>query len=106
MAKVTYLNPDGSAPDITWMGVDFAEGKSVTVDNEALLQKAANNPSFKVSGSSIKPEPAAAQEAPSTDPTPPTAATWGSSAVINAADGDQTANAAPEPARRGRPARD
>lgn len=105
MAKVTYLNTDGSAPTIEWMGQEFTEGKAVTIDNEALLRKAVNNPSFKVSGSKIEATEAAPQDAPSTDPTPPSGQTYGSSAVINAQNGDTPAQPA-ESGRRARTTRD
>lgn len=62
--KVTYHNLNGDAPTVTQYGVEFEDGKTVTIDTDELraaslaLHKWRNNPWFEVSGGDeIKHEP-------------------------------------------------
>lgn len=55
MAKVTYLDEDGSAPAVEFMGIAFRDGEAVIVDNEAKLRMIGLNRFFVVEEGSDEP---------------------------------------------------
>jgi hypothetical protein len=50
MAKVKYLDLDGTEQPVTWAGHEFHPGKAVDVEDEGLLHTAMGNPHFEVTG--------------------------------------------------------
>lgn len=110
MAKITYKPGPGGPSEVTWGGQTLQANKSVTIDNPAVIAKAQNNPYFEVSASKQETRQAeivggfadanTGEEVElvrkprqfgyglsgggDTGPTPPSAATQGSSATLAA----------------------
>lgn len=110
MAKVTYKPGPGDPAEVTWGGKKLQANKAVDIDNPAILSKAQNNPFFEVSASKEEQRQAevvggyadantgeevslirkprsmnfGATGGGATGPTPPSAATQGSTATLAA----------------------
>lgn len=50
MATIKYTDLDGACPSTVWHGVRFDDGKTVTTEDQALIDAAKTNPWFTVSG--------------------------------------------------------